>query len=391
MTVPSPNDFFQGFAIPVPPVSNPPTYLSLQATRKALGALASEIPTTRGGGDSGYMGIVLPAPIYALLNPGHPFILPPNPGQEPVIPANPTAAVISAIERTHREALRQYQEYNSLHSALKRKLIAAVHPSFLQAVAHEQWMFTRVTLREMFQHLFDTYAHLDGIQIHANRKRLHNPWDPSSRFEDLVSHLQNVQELAADANRPIPNSDLIDAAFAILTDCGLYDDACSTWELRPAVEQTWPNLKAHFIAAQTILHRRRSRSTSNSGYTANAATAELEALVGQLVVNNENYMATARQEYASFAANNQQRPSDDYSRLFQELQNMKTELATYKQATHRPAARTLEKHDGYCWTHGFKVSKFHNSATCKHPATGHKTDATKHNMLGGSTCKSNAD
>jgi hypothetical protein len=391
MPAPTANDFLLGFQVPVPNVSNPPTYPSLQATRNALGILASEIVTTRGGGASGYLGIVLSAPIYELVNPGTPFILPQNPGPLPVFPANPTAPVIAAIERTHKEALRQFNEYNAIHRALKSKLTASIHPSYLKSINHTRFGFTRISLREMFQHLFDTYARLDGIQVNANRQRLHDPWDPSTRFEDLISHLENVQELAADANRPIPNTDLIDSAFSILSDCGLYDDECKTWEIRPAAELTWPNLKAHFLAAQTILHRRRSRSTSNSGYSANAATAELEALVGQLVVNNENYMTTARQEYASFAANNQQRPSDDYSRLFQELQNMKTEFANYKQAPGRPASRKLQKNDGYCWTHGFKVSRRHNSATCKNTAPGHKTEATRDNMLGGSTIKSDAE
>jgi hypothetical protein len=209
---------------------------------------------------------------------------------------------------------------------------------------------------------------MNSIQASANRLRLHDPWDPSGRVEDLISHLEDVQELAADANQPIPDSHLVGAAFTNMFYCGLYDGECKAWEVRPADELTWPNFKTHFLEAQATLHRRRSRSTS-----------KIAALVGQLVAYNENYITTSRQECTSFVANNQKK-------ILQELQNMKTELAAIKFAPAKPQ-RVFEKHDGYCWTHGFKVSKLHNSSTCKNTRPGHKQEATKDNMLGGSTRK----
>ena len=38
----------------------------------------------------------------------------------------------------------------------------------------------------------------------------------------------------------------------------------------------------------------------------------------------------------------------------------------------------------YCWTHGYKCSKSHTSATCLYPAAGHRKDATLLNIFGGS-------
>ena len=38
----------------------------------------------------------------------------------------------------------------------------------------------------------------------------------------------------------------------------------------------------------------------------------------------------------------------------------------------------------YCWTHGYKCSKLHTSATCLYPATGHRKDTTLTNTFGGS-------
>ena len=39
--------------------------------------------------------------------------------------------------------------------------------------------------------------------------------------------------------------------------------------------------------------------------------------------------------------------------------------------------------NGYCWTHGYKVHKNHNSANCRSKAPGHQDAATRENPMGG--------
>ena len=36
----------------------------------------------------------------------------------------------------------------------------------------------------------------------------------------------------------------------------------------------------------------------------------------------------------------------------------------------------------YCWSHGFRVNRKHNSTKCKAPKEGHKKQATVINMMG---------
>ena len=39
--------------------------------------------------------------------------------------------------------------------------------------------------------------------------------------------------------------------------------------------------------------------------------------------------------------------------------------------------------DGYCWTHGFSVTKRHNSQTCLEPGSGHNRMPTRKKCHGG--------
>ena len=42
----------------------------------------------------------------------------------------------------------------------------------------------------------------------------------------------------------------------------------------------------------------------------------------------------------------------------------------------------------YCWSHGYKLSHSHTSATCTNRKEGHKSDATRRNPMGGITWNS---
>eukprot|EP00970_Alexandrium_tamarense_P017459 scaffold9620_cov75-Alexandrium_tamarense.AAC.1 len=44
---------------------------------------------------------------------------------------------------------------------------------------------------------------------------------------------------------------------------------------------------------------------------------------------------------------------------------------------------------GYCWTHGYKVKKGHNSKTCKTRGEGHQESATRSNIMGGNEANKN--
>ena len=44
---------------------------------------------------------------------------------------------------------------------------------------------------------------------------------------------------------------------------------------------------------------------------------------------------------------------------------------------------------GYCWSHGYKVKLGHCSATCTRKKPGHQIEATRTNIMGGSTANKN--
>ena len=78
-----------------------PTYETLHYLKKELKANARSVPTTLGGGNHGYLGMILKPAEYFRIAPTDPFTLPHNTG---VLVSNPngTAAQIASAEKTHR-------------------------------------------------------------------------------------------------------------------------------------------------------------------------------------------------------------------------------------------------------------------------------------------------
>ena len=77
------------------------TYETLHHLKNELKSNASSVPTTLGGGNHGYLGMVLTPAEYCIISPNGPFTQLPNPG---VLVPNPngTAAQIASAENNYR-------------------------------------------------------------------------------------------------------------------------------------------------------------------------------------------------------------------------------------------------------------------------------------------------
>jgi hypothetical protein len=117
-SIPSPEDFIASFPNPVTKIEGPPTYDSLTELRNTLKANAATVASHCGGGNNGYLGLVVSGAIYATIDPTA-FTIPDNPGPQPIIPHATTAAQVRSLVRTHTAQLRERREYMNIHQALK--------------------------------------------------------------------------------------------------------------------------------------------------------------------------------------------------------------------------------------------------------------------------------
>jgi hypothetical protein len=373
----------------IPKILGIPTYESICAAKAALAQNAVSIPSTRGGGNHGYLGTVLSAPVYHTATGGQVFALPQNPGN--VIGINaPTGLQF----RNHAELLREWREYCNIEQALKKQLTDSMDPIYLRAVRDPYLGYNNRSVRELIAHLIALYGNITPPELKANDLRFNAPWDPNMPFELLIDQIETAMEYADTGNQAYTDTQVVNIAFTLIFNTGIYFDDCKLWNQREQQQKTWQNLKTFFLQASNELRIQQQTAQRAGFHGANAAwtnqppqhdpqyheTAEALANLATATATDRTTFATMTTTMASLTA---QIKSKDT-----EIADLKKKLALATGTTQPPPGRTPTPRTdkgGYCWTHGYYVTPVHTSMTCNKKKPGHVDAATRADPMGGST------
>ena len=102
-SMPTVKDFIASFLNQIPLVTGEPTYETLKNLCHLLQANTASVACTLGGGQHGYLGLVLYNAAYAMIS-AMTFIPPNFPGQHPTIPQGSSTAVTTNIICYHTES-----------------------------------------------------------------------------------------------------------------------------------------------------------------------------------------------------------------------------------------------------------------------------------------------
>ena len=126
------------FKYPVPsPINGEPTNKTLKRLQKELRANSSSVETDLGGGDHGYLGLILADLEYMKIVPRPDrFDAPTWPG-ELVIDASATPVEAVHEKEKHRELMRVYRECKNVEKALLRHIQSAVEEKYIEHLLDE--------------------------------------------------------------------------------------------------------------------------------------------------------------------------------------------------------------------------------------------------------------
>lgn len=381
-----------------------PSATSLRTLLSELYSNAASIPSTLGGALVGHLGLVLEPVLYDLEHP--PFVYPDNPGATPVYPGNATAAQITAMKEMHATHLATYQLTFNTDQALNKLIVDNVESSYILPMRDRWTGFASRKAIELVVHLKRVYGPTTPQDFADNFKKLSDPWDPTSSIEELTGKMDDVATYAELGNKPIAQSQILDATHTLLYNSGLYFQQLVEWDNKPVNEKTWEVFKDYMIQAQTTLIRQQQVTTASRGYGyhaqqmppppvgyvlpppppfAAAPPSDAASIAGTQISHLTEAMTT---QYANFA-------NSVTNGLATQLASIEKRLAGNQQGSAHSAKRTRfrqpkgtgvrNSYPDYCYTHGYRVTQGHNSATCRTPNPKHKREATMHDMLGGST------
>ena len=114
------------------PIVGKPTLATLTLLKLELYANAMFTESLLGGGNHGYLALVMSPAEYALQPGTIPFIEPANPGEQPPHLPAATAPQMTEANRRHDYNITKYAEYRAIHAQLKLQLINAVHSTYIE-------------------------------------------------------------------------------------------------------------------------------------------------------------------------------------------------------------------------------------------------------------------
>ena len=386
----------------VPEIFGEPTYDSITNIKSELFSNAAVIQTTLGGGQHGHIGLIMQPALYANLS-ATPFIIPQDPGPLPVFNPNIryTAADRETVIREHKEQTRLYQTIVNVDLALKKQLIAAVEDVYLAEKKDRYMGFLHVRTRHLLEHLMQRYGNITPLARKQNKTRLEEPLDTSQPIDVYFKRVDDCVQFAVDAGTPFSAEQILETVYYAVSASGLYTDGCKQWRKRNNNTKTWVAFKLYFASEYHDLREQMNMTSQQSGFhSANAATSPTSPSLPQITdaldqlamatVNDKTIIAQLTQANAELTATNKQLVQQMAEAVKSLKVLMENDVKREQEKCERVKAYN-ERFDpnGYCWSHGYKVTFDHNSCTCTAKKPGHKDNATRANPMGGSQLNKN--
>ena len=135
-----------------------PTFDSIKKLHNEIKSNSQSVQSNLGGGQYGHLGLVLNVQQYRLIS-NAPFIRSAHPGAL-VIPPNTTNHMSQTMQEQHAEAPLVFSEVNNVEKTLRQQIISAVELSYLEALRDHKKNSVTLSIDDIIQHLYDTYATL---------------------------------------------------------------------------------------------------------------------------------------------------------------------------------------------------------------------------------------
>ena len=413
-------------------IDGPPNYIKLHKLFEEVKSNARSVPSSRGGGTLGMLGLVLSTVKYATLAPGTPFenVAP----AALVIPPRATVGAIFTLQNQHQSEKREFERVNQLEALLKSKICEAIDDQYLTSFKDADAGCVILPIRYFIAQLFTKYGEVTS-------KTLKDAEDEVRGFNFLLQDdiniiykkIEELKLLGEAANNPYSDRQLLDYALEIIKNTHDMESSLKDWYKKPDADQTWTNFKTHFEAKLKELRNIRGTSMRGTAYhqahlatttVMNAQTQQMykdmheiqEAILMALqqaekTPDQENDANRANTNSANFTQQQAQDVIKVMENLKQEVAGMKRSMAkSSKKEDDPPPTGTGRKRNRngaykkdpnvdysipfwerpgsdhkYCWTCG--PNKSHESKDCPRKKNNpqHKDNATFQNRMGGNT------
>jgi hypothetical protein len=207
-------------------------------------------------------------------------------------------------------------------------------------------------------------------ELTQNFERLNTPYDPNLPIESLFQQIQDARAFAVAGGQPYSAAVIVNVAYTLVFNTGLFTDACRAWQSRAIAEKTWAQFKIDFDTAHREFRLTNQTAQQSGFHSANMTIEQGRDDSMQETVDAIAQLATATASDCGTVATlttTNAKLANQLEAAHALIAQLKNEIATLKNKI-KPAwqgqrlARTTNN-NSYFWSHGYQVAKSHTSAT----------------------------
>jgi hypothetical protein len=90
---------------------------------------------------------------------------------------------------------------------------------------------------------------LAPTELTQNYKHLNTPYDPNLPIETLFQKIQDARAFAVAVGHTNRAAMIVNVAYTLIFNTGLFPDACCAWKSRAIAGKTWVQFKIDFPTA----------------------------------------------------------------------------------------------------------------------------------------------
>ena len=397
------------------PIRGEPDFECLNRLKNELKRNAQSVPCELGGGNHGFLGLVLTPAEYATIVPTNPFVPQPHPGTLN-IPAGTTGVQARVLESNYNNRMKLYEQCVAMEQALKQQLTKAIDDEWLEPLRNAVTDSIDQVIPTILTFLFAEHGDVSPASLSRREEDVKNmSYIPDREpIDKIFTEVQELAEFANAANAPYNEQQVINIAYVIIKKHRVFNQAITMFnrEVRAnAANNTWTFFKTFFCNAYRELREVGDLTVADTPFNeANLISGIVDALQQCQVIDTPSDHES-QQEANSITRNTPTARTNDV------MTNILTQMMQMQERYVDLSARLMENNnnrgggrgagrgrgrnqgggrgngagrDGetrqgrrmfYCWSHGWC---FHPGAYCRDRLEGHRPSATVDNRMNGS-------
>ena len=252
-----------------------------------------KVKTTLGGGQWGYLALVIATAAYNAIPGTTPFNRPTDPGTfSPAPPAGSgattraqrtaaiaalTPAEITAQKIAHDEQLRKYNECQAIESLVRDQISEAIEPDFLEALRDSTTDMLTSDIPTIFEDLMTLYGQLTPLELDERETTVKAMvFNPSTTVNVIFNAIQRFHDLCTLLKCPKEDHQLVAIAYIIFSRSGFFQDSLKTWNAKPKADRTYDNMKTFMNDEYNALKKVGGLTVGSSALSAQTSIQELK-------------------------------------------------------------------------------------------------------------------